>query len=122
VIVGIVQFCATIVSTFLLDRLGRRPLLLTSIAFMGVAMASLGGYYYYRDLVGVEEAEKLAWLPLASLVLYIIFYSIGIGPVPWFFIAELFPERARQFAGSMGVVSNLILAFVTLFLFSSFQR
>ncbi|CAG0905600.1 unnamed protein product [Darwinula stevensoni] len=95
VIVGIVQFLATLTATFLLDRAGRRPLLLGSITAMGLAQAAMGGYYY----AGVEG---MAWVPLAALIGFVAAYSVGYGPIPWFFIGELFPERLKDWLEDYG--------------------
>lgn len=81
-IVGIVQVFATFLSVVIVDRLGRRILLLISQLIVIVCLFSLGYYFYMKDL-DVNSVAHLNWLPISSLCLFIIAFSIGLGPVPW---------------------------------------
>lgn len=94
-IVGIVQLIATVVSMFLVDRAGRRILLLVSGFFMAIALAALGSFFYMLELYGEEVQSSLGWLPLASLLLFIIAYSSGYANVPFLIMGELFPAKFR---------------------------
>ncbi len=70
---------AFFVSGVLIDRVGRRPLLLVSDAFMAISLFALGLYFKMsKDDPGVKVS--LGWLPLTSLVLFCIAFSIGFGP------------------------------------------
>ena len=94
-IVGIVQLLATIASMFLVDRAGRRLLLLISGIFMSIALAALGTFFYLLETYGAEIQKTLGWLPLASLLLFIIAYSSGFANVHFLIIGELFPTKFR---------------------------
>ncbi|KAG7156454.1 Facilitated trehalose transporter Tret1-like 18 [Homarus americanus] len=69
VIVGLVRFGSTLVSAILLDRTGRKPLLIISAIGSSVGMVSIGTFFYLKD---VGATEGLGWLPLASLLVYLI--------------------------------------------------
>lgn len=94
-IVGIVQLLATIASMFLVDRAGRRLLLLISGIVMSISLAALGAFFYMLEIYGSDVQLTLGWLPLASLLLFIIAYSSGYANVPFLIMGELFPAKFR---------------------------
>lgn len=82
IIVGIMQVCATFVASMTVDKLGRRFLLITSATIMAVCNISLGGYFYLLDHHGDSPLiNQLNWLPITSLCVYIIAFSLGLGYV-----------------------------------------
>ena len=95
IIVGIVQLVATLGSMFLVDRAGRRILLFVSGFGMAVSLAALGSFFYMLELYGEEVRESLGWLPLASLLLFIISFSSGYANVPYLIMGEIFPTKFR---------------------------
>ncbi|CAG7825369.1 unnamed protein product, partial [Allacma fusca] len=52
-----------------------------------------------------EQASTLGWLPLTSLIIYIITYNLGIGPLPWTLAGELLPPHVK------GITSSIATAF-----------
>ncbi len=110
VIVGAVQVAGTVISVFLVDRTGRRPLLIISGALMSLSCISLGIYYYITHYV--RPIPNISWLSLASLIIYITAYSIGWGALPWLIMSEIFPGRARGYASGIATASNWLMAFL----------
>jgi MFS transporter, SP family, galactose:H+ symporter len=100
VIVGIVNVVATVVSVRLVDRTGRRPLLRVSIAGMFVSLVLLG-----LALV-LSLGSASGWLALACLVAYIAAFAVGLGPMFWLLIAEIFPPEARTAGASVAAATN----------------
>ncbi|HEX2987695.1 MAG TPA: sugar porter family MFS transporter, partial [Chloroflexota bacterium] len=82
-IVGIINVLATVAAAWLLDRVGRRPLLLVGLAGMAVGMAIL--ILGFRWL-GIASFSKP--IALGGLVLYVISFAIGLGPVFWLLISS----------------------------------
>ena len=101
-IVGIAKLIATMVSGLLVDRAGRRPLLLVGITLMVFALVFLS--------VGV--AFRWNACVLAMMILYVVAYQVGFGPVTWLVISEVFPLRTRTQALSVSVVVNFGLNLV----------
>jgi sugar porter (SP) family MFS transporter len=102
VVNGAVNVGMTIVAIRLLDRTGRRPLLLTGTAGMAVgmiitALAFLGG----DQLHGAA-----AYLAIAGLLIYTGSFAVGLGPVFWLMIAEIYPLRIRGQAMSVAAIAN----------------
>jgi MFS transporter, SP family, galactose:H+ symporter len=98
--VGVVNVVMTIVSIRLIDRLGRRQLLFWSLVGMAVTLLVLAGAFY----VGVSGG--LAWIAVASVAAYVGFFAIGLGPVFWLLIAEIFPLALRGRAMSLATIAN----------------
>lgn len=82
IIVGIMQVLATFVASLIVDRLGRRILLLVSDAVMAICTLFLGIYFFMQQR-DASSVENLGWLPIVSLCLFIVMFSLGFGPVPW---------------------------------------
>jgi sugar porter (SP) family MFS transporter len=102
VVNGAVNVGMTIVAIWLLDRAGRRPLLLSGTAGMAVGMvitacAFLGG----ENLHGA-----LAIVAIIGLLVYTGSFAIGLGPVFWLLIAEIYPLRIRGAAMSVATMAN----------------
>jgi len=98
-VVGVVNVLGTIVAILLLDRVGRRPLLLVGSVGMAVALVAMGIIF----MVGANNAGVLI---LIALLVYIISFAIGMGPVFWLLSSELFPTRLRGTGGSISTVAN----------------
>jgi sugar porter (SP) family MFS transporter len=98
--VGAVNVAMTVVSMFLIDRLGRRVLLLWSLGGMAVMLAALAAGFAFG------ASGSLGWLTVGSLALYVAFFAIGLGPVFWLLIAETFPLAVRGRAMSVATVAN----------------
>ncbi len=95
-IIGIVNVLITIVSILLVDRLGRRFLLLVGTAGMTAALA-LVGTSFHRHSGGI--------VVFYEVVLYVVSFGIGLGPVVWLLISEIYPTKIRGKAMSIATLS-----------------
>ncbi|XP_023167619.2 facilitated trehalose transporter Tret1 isoform X3 [Drosophila hydei] len=111
ILIGVMQVVATFVSTMVVDKLGRRILLLASGAVMALSTTAIGVYFYMKDQ-DPASVDNLGWLPVGSLCIFMIMFSIGYGPVPWLMMGELFATDIKGFAGSIAGTTNWVLAFV----------
>lgn len=106
---------ATVAAILLVDKLGRKPLLL--IGSIGMA-ATLGGLAVIFGTSPVDAAGNLALAgingPLALVLanVYIIFFGISWGPVMWVMLGEMFPNRMRGAALSVAGLSQWITNFL----------
>lgn len=113
IIVGGVQLVFTIASGFLVDRYGRRILLLGSAAITSISLASMGTFFYFQRMWGQATAtELLGWLPLVSLTVFFIAYSGGMSNVPFIIMGEMFPSQYRTLLGTLTSSFNLIVTLV----------
>jgi SP family arabinose:H+ symporter-like MFS transporter len=95
-IVGLVNMMITLVAIFLVDKLGRKRLLLSASAGMGVSLAFLGIAFHLNFFTG-------PWV-LIFILLYIAFFALAMGPVVWVVLSEIFPTRIRGRAMSVATV------------------
>lgn len=98
-IVGIVNFLTTIVAVTLVDKVGRRKLLLAGTGGILVTLAVLGVLFLFN-------AQQLGVLILIFILLYIVSFAIGMGPAYWLMSAELFPTRLRGTGSSISTIGN----------------
>ncbi|KAF2884956.1 hypothetical protein ILUMI_21233 [Ignelater luminosus] len=92
-----VQLIVTIFSSILVDKIGRRPLLIVSVIGSGTFLALEGLYFYFQTQTNID-VSKLSFLPLTSLLLYVIIFNLGMGTVPVLMLSELFPTNVKAFA------------------------
>ena len=110
IIVGVIQCIAVFVSTIVVDKLGRRILLLVSELFMCITTLILGVYFYMQE--HKSDVSSIGWLPLMSICIFIILFSLGFGPIPWMMMGELFSSQIKGTAGSAACLFNWLMAFV----------
>jgi sugar porter (SP) family MFS transporter len=99
--VGIINVVLTVVAMQLIDRVGRRPLLLVSLAGMTLSLFALGLAFSLPQMSG-----SLGWIAVASLMVYVGSFAVGLGPVFWLILSEIYPLRIRGRAMSIGTVAN----------------
>jgi MFS transporter, SP family, galactose:H+ symporter len=97
VLVGGVNLVATVVSLSLLDRVGRRPLLLVGIAGMTFGLAHLGYSF------GVRHVSASA--VLLAVIIYLASFAVSLGPIFWLLISEIYPTTVRGQAMSLATVT-----------------
>jgi MFS family permease len=106
VVIGVVNVVATAASVRLVDRAGRRPLLLCSIPAMFVSLALLG--LTFEASLGPLDS----FLSLLCLLGYVAAFAIGLGAIFWVLIAEIFPPEARAAGASASTAANWLFNFV----------
>ncbi|KAH8413864.1 hypothetical protein KR222_010510 [Zaprionus bogoriensis] len=116
ILIGATQVIMTIIAALIIDKAGRRILLLISSFFMAITTCLMGVYFQMKD-DDPASVESIGWLPITSILLFIVFFSIGFGPVPWLIMAELFAEDVKSVAGSIAGTSNWFSAFLVTLLF-----
>ncbi|WOK92390.1 polyol transporter 1 [Canna indica] len=106
VAVGFTKTISVLVSIFFSDSVGRRPLLLSSIGGMVLSLTGLG---LGLTLIDHHPDGELRWaigLCIASILAYVAFFSVGLGPLAWVCSCEILPLRVRAQGASIGVAVN----------------
>jgi len=104
IIVGAINMLFTILAIFTVDRIGRRPLMITGGLIMAVSMLSLGFAFFLKN-TGI--------VALIFMLTYIAGFSMSWGPVTWVILSEIFPNSIR---GVMSIavaslwIANLIVS------------
>ncbi|XP_069983595.1 facilitated trehalose transporter Tret1 [Penaeus vannamei] len=110
ILVGVVRLVFTVVSAAVVDRVGRRPLLIATSFVCGAAEV-VGAVFL---LVDVPESS---WVPLAAVMVFVSSYGLGIGPIPWTLMGELIPTPVRNIGSSLCYLSFSLFTFVISFVF-----
>ena len=112
IIVGVMMVGSTILGALVMDKLGRRVLLLCSASLMVISLSILGTFFYIKqNLDNSELATKIEAIPIVSLSVFVFGFSIGFGPIPWLMMSELFSPKVRSMASSLVTFFNWTLAF-----------
>jgi sugar porter (SP) family MFS transporter len=101
--IGIVNIVFTIAAMLLIDRLGRRPLMLTGLAGIAISMF-LSAWGFHTDNSSVV---------LAGILGFVASFAFSLGPVMWVLFSEIFPNRIRGVCMAlMGVVNSGVSWFI----------
>ena len=116
VAVGAVNLVATMAALSVIDKIGRRKLMIVgSIGYL-ISLGFLAGlmffYEYARD---GKYTSTSAVLVLIGLMLFIAAHAFGQGSVIWVFISEIFPNRIRGRGQSLGSLTHWVFAAITSF-------
>jgi SP family arabinose:H+ symporter-like MFS transporter len=107
VLVGLVNVGMTFVAIWLIDRLGRKPLLIVGIAGMALSLFSISWAF--------SQDSYNAKLVLVAIIGFVASFAISLGPVMWVLLSEIFPNEQRAAAISVaGFWNSLVSASVTL--------
>ena len=103
VIMGVINISFTLVAVFTVEKIGRKPLLITGS--LGMALGALG--------VALSNVATLpAFVPVISIMLYSACFMFSWGPICWVYIAELFPNTIRSEATAIAVAFQWIFNFI----------
>jgi len=102
------------VAVVVIDRLGRRPLLLGGVGGMVVSLFLLGSYYLFFSASPV--------VAVVALLLYVGCYQLSFGPIGWLMISEIFPLKLRGRGLSLAVLVNFGANALVTFAFSPLKE
>jgi sugar porter (SP) family MFS transporter len=100
---GIVNVGMTVVAIWLIDKIGRRVLLIGGTLGMAVALLVVAGTF---AVSGDTLGHTAAIVAVVSLAVYTGSFAIGLGPVFWLLISEIYPARIRGKAMSIATIAN----------------
>lgn len=110
IIVGVVQVLVTFAAAVLVERAGRKILLVQSSAIMCLCLTVLGIYFHLKD--HDHNVSAIGWLPLFSMVMFIVSFSLGYGPIPWMIMGELLAPEVKGIATALTVLFNWTAVFI----------
>jgi SP family galactose:H+ symporter-like MFS transporter len=97
--IGVVNVLMTLVSMWLVDRMGRRPLLLIGTAGIAITLGLLGFAF-------LRPGGALAEVAVVTLMAYVASFAISLGPIFWLLISEIYPLKIRGFAEGTAAAAN----------------
>ena len=108
IFIGVINFLMTFVAFFLVDKLGRKPLLYIGLSGMLLSLIVLASVFAF---------SLSKYLAIVFCAFYIVSFSMSLGPVALLIIAEVFPLAFRAQAMSIAIVSNFVFNFIVTGLF-----
>ncbi|WP_344001903.1 sugar porter family MFS transporter [Microbacterium paludicola] len=114
VITSVINILATIVAILLVDRVGRRTLLLVGSSIMTVALGTMALAFSFAQVSGGEVELQAPWslVALFSANLFVIGFGATWGPVVWVLLGEMFPNRVRASALAVAAAAQWIANFI----------
>lgn len=97
--IGVVNVAMTVVGMIIIDRIGRRSLLVIGFLGTAVSLAAIA-------VAASSGSGDLGWVALIGLVVYISAFAISLGPLPWIMMAEVFPLAVRGPGMGLASVAN----------------
>jgi SP family sugar:H+ symporter-like MFS transporter len=94
---GSLSILACLCATALIDRIGRKPLLLIGSAGMAVTLAVVAAAFSTAALVGgsLQLSDQAGLVALIAANAYVVFFNLSWGPVMWVMLGEMFPNQIR---------------------------
>jgi len=109
IFIGITNALFTILGLVIIDKVGRKKLLIIGSIGMGMIMGLISKNFYMQDFGG--------YTLLIYLIVYIMFFAVSTGAVIWVYMAEVFPNRVRGRGASLGSSTHWFFAALITFLF-----
>nr|XP_023013454.1 facilitated trehalose transporter Tret1-2 homolog [Leptinotarsa decemlineata] len=110
-VVGACLFSSSLVGPYVIDKFGRKTLMISSCSIMALCLISMGAFFFIKEKTSLST-EPIFWLPITSLVLLILVFQIGVAAVPWTISSELFPSDLKQLAASATTFSCYFTSFI----------
>lgn len=118
--VGVVNVLATFIAIWLIDKVGRKPLLFAGLIGMVLALTGLGIAF---KILGANSGSEIGIVTVVAVWVYIACFAFSLGPIPWLMMTEIFPLQLRGRAVSVATMTswggNLIVSFTFLSLLNA---
>ncbi|XP_010941736.1 sugar transporter ERD6-like 16 isoform X3 [Elaeis guineensis] len=116
ILLGSIQVPITTMGAFLMDKSGRRPLLMVSASGTCLSAFTIAISFYLKD-----KGIYMDWVPLLALTGILGFlgsFSIGMGAIPWVIMSEIFPINIKGVAGSLVTLVNWFASWAVSYAFN----
>jgi sugar porter (SP) family MFS transporter len=113
VYLGIINMAGAIVALLLLDKVGRRPLMITGTSGDVLTLIGLGWFFH----MGSAFQHANPSIALGLIMVYLLFFEISLGPIFWVMIAEIYPLRSRAKAMAAATMVNWTFNFLISYFF-----
>jgi len=111
-LMGITNVCMTFASLAMIEKYGRKTLMMAGLFGMVASTAVL-----FVSLATVDLAPPMAYMAILSVVMFVVAFATGPGSIPWFFVTELFTQNARPVATTVANAVNWAANFIVGFSF-----
>ncbi len=115
IVVGAFNMIATLVAVFIVDKIGRKPIMYFGLTVMTIALIVIGLIFHTTEAhVGgdYQLPGYLSWTMIVSAIFYIIAFAVSVGPIIWILCAEIFPLAIRDVGMAVTTLVNWTAAAV----------
>lgn len=116
ILIGLVKLLGVVLAAAVIERVGRRPLLMFSTLGGSIPLLLLGIFFHLKNSNSVL-INNFLWLPVVSALLFIFSYAVGLGVIPNSIMSELFPSNLKSKASSACCCISLIIKCVVTSIF-----
>ncbi|KAF5305832.1 hypothetical protein FQR65_LT07571 [Abscondita terminalis] len=111
----LLQLTVMIINGIIVDKIGRRPLLVTSMSIVAVALLIVTIYFTLQNMFKINVSDY-TWCPIFGLFLYIVGYTLGLQTVLHLLVSEIFPLHVKSAAAALfnisyGIAGTAVLKF-----------
>ena len=110
--IGVAKLAFVIVALALMDRVGRKPLLLVGCAGMAASLLALALSFQLNQTSDGKLPKSVGITASAALILFMAFFEISLGPVLWLLLSELYPLQVKGVAMSVGSFTCWLMTYV----------
>ncbi|KAF2901320.1 hypothetical protein ILUMI_04863 [Ignelater luminosus] len=103
----LIELVASLASLSIIDRVGRKPIVVVSTIGCALGLAFTGIYFFLKDEMSISM-NSFGWLPITALVIFNISYSVGLELIPSIYLGELFPTSVKAIALGMADIFSII--------------
>ncbi|KOC65760.1 Facilitated trehalose transporter Tret1 [Habropoda laboriosa] len=111
IVLSVLQLVAGVGAAALVDNVGRKPLLLVTTLLGGLSLVVAGAFYLLKFYMSVDMAG-FGWILHASIIFYELIMALGLNPLSYMMLGELFPTNIKGVAVSMANLWASLLAFI----------
>ncbi|XP_066254800.1 facilitated trehalose transporter Tret1-2 homolog isoform X1 [Euwallacea similis] len=114
IVVGAMQTLSTLCASLIIEKTGRKRLIILSLSVVAINITILGIYFSIKTR-GHPDSDVLSdigFIPIGTVCLFVVAFSLGLGPIPWMIASEILPTEIRGMVGSAAGTFNWFLAFV----------
>lgn len=109
IIVGAIRLIMAVIGAILINRFGRKGLCMISSFGMSLSMLVIIVYFKYFEIISQEATIPI--IPLLCVLSNVFFSMIGMLPIPWILVGELFPTQVRS------IMSGIVICIAQIFIF-----
>lgn len=120
VVFGLVQLGAAVLACFLVDTMGRRPLMMISVVGTGLANAVVSVYFVLER--NEVDVRSISWLPMVAIMAVMVTYTIGILGLLSVITSELFPKHLRGIACSVKFVTSSLVGLLMVLVYEVVEQ
>ncbi|CAH0555366.1 unnamed protein product [Brassicogethes aeneus] len=115
ILFSLVMLTSALCSSLLMDKFGRKALLINSSILTGLTLLIIATYFQFK--VSGSNMDSISWIPVATVMLYAACFKSGLGLVPIVLTAELFPAKLKSFGMTLADASYVVWAIISLLVY-----